>query len=151
MATTADAAIIALQNGWMPSTYTVPSRHIGNPPHTVTLVTSKRAGVCGPAGTLYVTCNCAGGRNAFANAALGRNSACHAMRAAASKYGAALPPTRGMRPALDADPDPAVIAAALGLPRDCGRQSGYIGNADDPCIRFIGHDGACMSLLVAYF
>lgn len=77
-----------------PVTYSIPSRTPGHAPHTLTLRVSRRAGVCGPAGTLYVTCDCAGGRNAFANAAIGRNSVCYAMRDAARNYRAALPPIR---------------------------------------------------------
>ena len=72
-------------------TVTLPSRTAGHADHHVTITTSRRAGVAGPAGTLYVTCDCSGGRNAFANAALGRNSACYAMRTIGTMYTAFVP------------------------------------------------------------
>lgn len=74
----------------LPATLSYPSR-TGNHPHTVTLTVSHRAGIAGPAGTLYATCNCPGGRNAWANYRTGRNSVCWAMRDAAERYGAYVP------------------------------------------------------------
>lgn len=61
-----------------PGTVIMPSRS-GGPDHTCTLTVSRRAGCAGPAGTLYVTCNCAAGR-AF--------RACWAVRAVGRAFSA---------------------------------------------------------------
>jgi hypothetical protein len=52
----------------------------GGPGHFVEVHTSKRAGLAGPAGTVYVTCTCVAGRNYWANLARGiRVTGCWAM------------------------------------------------------------------------
>ena len=47
-----------------PAMLEYPSR-TGGEPHTVRITRSRRAGIAGPAGTLYATCNCIAGRVAF--------------------------------------------------------------------------------------
>ena len=62
-----------------PATIVYPSRTGGNP-HTVTLTISRRAGIAGPAGTLYATCTC----DAYAKGV----RACWAMHDASRAYNA---------------------------------------------------------------
>jgi len=65
----------------IPGTVTMPSRS-GGPDHTCTLTVSRRAGCAGPAGTLYVTCDCAAARLAFRR--------CWAVRAVARAFDAVI-------------------------------------------------------------
>jgi hypothetical protein len=47
-----------------PAQLVYPSRS-GGDAHTVRITRSRRAGIAGPAGTLYATCDCVAGRVAF--------------------------------------------------------------------------------------
>ena len=47
-----------------PAQLVYPSRS-GGDAHTVRVTRSRRAGIAGPAGTLYATCDCVAGRVAF--------------------------------------------------------------------------------------
>ncbi len=55
----------------------------GGAAHFVEVHTSKRAGLAGPAGTVYVTCTCVAGANYWSNLARGiRVTGCWAMQEA---------------------------------------------------------------------
>jgi hypothetical protein len=61
-----------------PRSVVIPSRSNG-PDHTCTLTRSRRAGIAGPVGTLYVVCDCSAGRS-FRR--------CWAVRSVARAFGA---------------------------------------------------------------
>lgn len=70
--------MLQIQENPAPTSFTFPSR-TGGENHVVVPVTSKRAGVAGPVGTVYLTCTCPAGKYQFARRPGPRGRGCWAM------------------------------------------------------------------------